>query len=847
MLKMKLSKFFSSFPQIYQWHVLFFTIAVLAISAISISIFISQENRKQFTDLTAEKKRAQLARKTLNRFNTQLLELDLVIHGSSKNDPAQVFELFNNLHKESEQLKLELNEIFASAKASSTERQLIAASLVKINEYIELLATELKSPKNFSSHIKTDRLNIQLNEQVEDIRKVLIDFELAKLTKFEDEFIDMARFETILGILLLSLLLIVSGVGLWKILKLENKTAIIHSHSNSLKAANQRLEYVLEGARLGAWDWWITTNEVSFDRRWMSMLGLKLEEEPQELKTWSDRVHPEDLANCYKVIKSHLEGHTEVYESIHRMRHKNGKWVWILDRGKISERDANGKPIRLTGTHFDITDFVERDLLSKEIQSIANIGGWELDVATNMVRWTEEVYKIHGLPIGTPINKELAISFYALSDQERILHCVDECERGKSYVEIFEFIDAHSKRKWVKTMGIPIFGSDGKVVKLRGTFQDITAQKRAEDALQAEQDRFRRLVQNSPGMVYEFKMEPTGKAYFPYASPKGFELYELDPEEFWQNPSIMLELAAPEQKDVLNEAITESAKNLTPFEWHGQIQTKMGKRKDVIARSTPILLPDGSILWEGILIDVSKQVATERALEEERVKALHASKLASLGEVSAGIAHEINNPLTVISGNLPLLKKYLGEPELFQKKIDTMSRAVERISKIVYGLKKFSRSSSSREMRHEKLAKIFEEIQILTQSKVSHHSAKIEYKIDGDLQILCNEIEIEQVFVNLINNACDAIADLESKWIRIEAKAEENGVCVRVTDSGSGIPEPVKERLFQPFFTTKPVGKGTGLGLSISKGILDSHKAEISINEKVGNTCFEIRFPNSIV
>jgi PAS domain S-box-containing protein len=613
--------------------------------------------------------------------------------------------------------------------------------------------------------------------------------------------------------------------------------------SKELSTTNQYLEYILEGAHLGSWDWWLKDNTVKFDRRWLDMIGLEDSEGIHNLSTWESRVHPEDKAKAYEDIKTHLAGKTSVYENVHRMRHKNGSWVWILDRGKISERDEEGNPLRFTGTHFDITQYKEQELLSSEIQKIANIGAWELDLKTQKTRWSEQTYKIHDLPVGTPTDQIMGINFYAAHEQDRIKRYIADCIAGQNFRDTFEFIDAKGKKKWVESVGEPVKNAEGNIYKIRGTFQDVTEQKSASILLKSEEERFKRLVLNSPGMVYEFKMEADGKMYFPYASPKAMEIYEIEPEDFHKNPSIMVDLVAPDEKEDLTQKIQASAQNLTAFEWRGQIMTKAGKRKWISARSTPEKLHDGSILWHGIVIDISKEVETNLELEQEKVKALHASKLASLGEVSAGIAHEINNPLAVVAGTLPILKKYLSNPEKYEEKIDAMKRSCERISKIINGLRKFSRSHTYQELKKEQLAKIIEEVQILTQPKISEFDIQFIVAIEDQLELVCDELELEQVFVNLIHNACDAIKDNPLRWIKIEAKKDDLELVIRVMDSGAGIPKEIQDRIFQPFFTTKPVGKGTGLGLSISKGILNSHKADFFVNTKFPNTCFEMRFP----
>jgi C4-dicarboxylate-specific signal transduction histidine kinase len=115
-------------------------------------------------------------------------------------------------------------------------------------------------------------------------------------------------------------------------------------------------------------------------------------------------------------------------------------------------------------------------------------------------------------------------------------------------------------------------------------------------------------------------------------------------------------------------------------------------------------------------------------------------------------------------------------------------------------------------------------------------------KIETNSRISCDSVEIEQVMVNLINNAIDAGKNTPEPWVRIHAFDDSDQVVIRVIDSGPGVPAEIEARLFEPFFTTKEVGEGTGLGLSISKGILTQHKASLQLNRAMEHTCFEIRF-----
>lgn len=248
----------------------------------------------------------------------------------------------------------------------------------------------------------------------------------------------------------------------------------------------------------------------------------------------------------------------------------------------------------------------------------------------------------------------------------------------------------------------------------------------------------------------------------------------------------------------------------------------------------------------GTCQDVTDLVVADEKVKLERAKALQSAKLASLGEMSAGIAHEINNPLAIISGMTWILPNFMNDPVQFQKKVDTINRATERISKIVGGLRKFSRSSDKSDKKPHLLLNIIKEAVTLTSTKSIRHSTPVFLEDKTQGPVLCDEIEIEQVLVNLINNSIDAIKDLEERWVKIELNEINSDVVLRITDSGPGIPLEVQKKLFEPFFTTKIVGEGTGLGLSIVKGILDDHKASIELLQDTPHTCFEIKFTKSV-
>jgi PAS domain S-box-containing protein len=136
----------------------------------------------------------------------------------------------------------------------------------------------------------------------------------------------------------------------------------------ALHESEERLELVIRGGALGTWDWNVQTGEEQFNERWAEMLGYSLEEIKPHVSTWESRVHPDDLSEVYEKLNAHIEGRTPIYEAEFRMRHKSGAWVWILNRGQVIERDAEGRPLRICGVHLDIT---ERKRMEEQLERYA--------------------------------------------------------------------------------------------------------------------------------------------------------------------------------------------------------------------------------------------------------------------------------------------------------------------------------------------------------------------------------------------------------------------------------------------------------------------------------------------
>ncbi len=239
-----------------------------------------------------------------------------------------------------------------------------------------------------------------------------------------------------------------------------------------------------------------------------------------------------------------------------------------------------------------------------------------------------------------------------------------------------------------------------------------------------------------------------------------------------------------------------------------------------------------------------------RELDAQRVRAVESARLASLGEMAGGIAHEINNPLSIIylvaEQQQSLFQQGKAEPVRTQEAFRNIGDTTQRIVKIINGLRTFSRDGENDPIEKAEIKILLEDTLTFCQQKFKHHSIdlRISYGPPG-LMVYCRPVQFSQVILNLLNNAFDAVETVEEKWIQIGVSEGTESIEIRVSDSGAGVAEKYREKIFQPFFTLKEVGKGTGLGLSISRSIIESQGGRIELDIHAPHTSFVIRLPKN--
>ncbi len=251
----------------------------------------------------------------------------------------------------------------------------------------------------------------------------------------------------------------------------------------------------------------------------------------------------------------------------------------------------------------------------------------------------------------------------------------------------------------------------------------------------------------------------------------------------------------------------------------------------------------------GIRFNVTENVQNKLALKAKEEELVAISKFATMGEISGFVAHEINNPLTVMSLAASSIHSALNaeSPDIQKiKKLNTkMIEVTNRISHIVLALRDYSRNDSTSIMDSCRVSEIIDDALLITEyiAKSNGVDLIVENDVDDELLIKCRRTQISQVLINLIKNACDAVHSLEKMEVKLKITVKSDALEIRVLDSGIRIPDEVVARLFTPYFTTKEKGKGTGIGLTLSAKIIEAHGGKIFLDRECHQTCFVVTIP----
>ena len=385
----------------------------------------------------------------------------------------------------------------------------------------------------------------------------------------------------------------------------------------------------------------------------------------------------------------------------------------------------------------------------------------------------------------------------------------------------------------------PIKNDQGEIVAAMEMSLDVTQTKLLEEELKKSEKKYYAIFDNIPNPVFVLDMD-TLEILDCNTSVEGVYGYKKD--EMIERS--FLELFRPEEKDhyakmIKNSSVINQARHLN----------KDGGSLFVNIRISPSEYP-GMKVFLVTTSDITRRLETEQQL-------IQASKMATLGEMATGVAHELNQPLSVIKTASRFFMKKINKKEKIEDEVlftlsEEIDSYVDRATKIINHMRQFGRKSDTTLEKVQVNALLQKAFEILGQ-QLKVRGIEIFWDLEQDLPlILADPDRLEQVFVNLLINARDAIDEKwqshqprkEAKKISLKTRSDGKEITVEIRDSGPGIEDAILERIFEPFFTTKKVGEGTGLGLSISYGIIHECKGSIqAVSGKGKGTGFIMKFP----
>jgi PAS domain S-box-containing protein len=576
-----------------------------------------------------------------------------------------------------------------------------------------------------------------------------------------------------------------------------------------------------------------TGGNVTFaNRQALEAFGYSVREGSKLPSNAIQAVVPEDRERMRQGIQRVLKGEETGGVEYTAMRKDGSTFPVLIYSARIMRDD---RPVGLRGVAIDIT---ERKQTEEKIEHAAKEWRMTFDSATNMISIHDRDFKI------TRVNMAFAEAFHMQPKEligkpcYQVVHGTEKpvagCPCAKTLATKLpataEFFDHHLGIH-LQVSSSPVFDENGEVLSCVHVASDITERKEMEKALRESEKNFRNSL---------------------YSSPLGIRIVSAEGELLYANRAI-LDMCGYDSVEELRE--TPLNKLYTPESYRQHLERKEKKRRGEPVPSeyeVSIIRKDGEVrhlalfrekvIWDGeTQFQVLYQDVTELRKTQEQLQ--HSQLLASLGEMTAGIAHEVNNPL----GSILLYSELLmvGDvPKPLKRDLKVIHDEAKRAARIMTDLLTYSRrvGSQGRRLDLHKVIKKVVEMRRYTQM-VRNIDVTVDL-YDEPLRVSGNSSQLTQLLMNLILNAEEALTESNGGNISITTRLDDDWARISVADNGPGIPKENLQQIFYPFFTTKPTGKGTGLGLSTCYGIVTAHKGLIHAEtNEMGGATFVVELP----
>ncbi|MEG4802958.1 PAS domain S-box protein [Microcoleus sp. ARI1-B5] len=699
----------------------------------------------------------------------------------------------------------------------------------------------------------------------------------------------------------------------------------VKQRTAQLMQTEERWQLALKGNNDGIWDWNLQTGEIFVSDRFKEITGYEHIPMLDYFDQWNKNTHPDDLALVMQALQNHLNRKTPHYIIEYRWWCYQSAYKWILSRGQALW-DESGKAVRMVGSITDITERKQAESALRESEArfqklSANLPGM---IYQCLLRADGSV----SFPYASPACRAIfELESEAVRKNAALLIDLVHPDDRKDYYESVaiaaqtlqpwqwegRLVLPSGKIRWFQSISRPESKENGDIL-WDGITIDVTDRKQAELALQESQQFIKKVADATPGILYLYDLEEQRNIY---TNTSMLRLLGYTSDDITaMDSSLMPQLIHPEDlpKIVKHHASFAGIEDGETREIEYRVRAADGQLLWLQSRDTIFSRnADGQVK---VIIGVSQDITTRKQAEEalrqsearEREKArdlesallelrstqtqlIQTEKMSSLGQLVAGIAHEINNPVNFIHANIDYLNQYTKqlldlvtlyeheypEPnskilariqeidldfmaEDLRKVVGSMQVGTERIRQIVLSLRNFSRLDESA-MKPVDIHAGIESTLLILQHRLKSHDRRPEIEVIKEFGKLppveCYASQLNQVFMNILANGIDAIEERYHKLSVPEAETNpgrigictgvtaQNTVRVEISDNGTGIPQGIVDRIFNPFFTTKAVGKGTGLGMSIAHSIVvEKHKGKIECISSTGcGTTFAIEIP----
>jgi len=523
---------------------------------------------------------------------------------------------------------------------------------------------------------------------------------------------------------------------------------------------------------------------------------------------------------------------------------KDGSTVWIEATVSFL-RDERGNPSGILGIARDITERRNAENAVREserryrlLAENVNDAIFAIDMDFRFTYVSPSITRLRGVTVQevmlqTPADVLTPDSLEAVMDafrEEIEIEALDQKDLTRARTLRLEHICKDGSTVWTETKFSAMRDKQGAITGIIGVARDISERMKAEEALRQSEEKFRSVFETSRDLLYiatiDGKMLEFSKSAKDFLGYTDEELMQMNLQDHYVNPNERERFV----RKVLEEGYVEH--------YELKLMKKDGTLVDTLITVVARRDANGTIIG---LQGAVKDMTRIKRLEQQLVQS---EKLSGLGTMISGVAHELNNPLTVIMGNteLMLLDKSLPSKDI--KSLKVIFKESERAARIVSGLLTFAREHRP-EHRMININDIVKESYKLREYNLITNNIEVTLALSADISpILADPYQLQQVFTNIIHNARDALMEIGGGTLAIRTFSINNRIGIEFVDNGPGIDKDNLKRIFDPFFTTKDVGKGTGLGLSMAYGIVNEHGGTIEVESEVGRgTKFLVELP----